>query len=103
MGEYARSLLAQVFDAYQAPFRVTGLGSLFNIHATREMLNDYRLPSVSENRVLQELVLELVNEGCMLAPRGMGCISTPMTRGDIGYLAESTARALEQMCYRVAS
>ncbi|MBV9169264.1 MAG: hypothetical protein JOZ81_04170, partial [Chloroflexi bacterium] len=40
------------------------------------------------------LLVGLLNDGFFLAPRGMGCITTPMTETEIDALASAVERIL---------
>lgn len=95
LGERACEELREVFDRYGVPAQVTGIGSLFNIHWTSEPVVDHRTAQSGDNPTLERLVLELLNQGFILAPRGMGCISTPMSDDEVDGLADAVARAVE--------
>jgi len=84
LGERIRVGLDDLFERTGAPASVTGIGSLFNIHHTG-----------SDPRYLPELGLGLLTEGFWLAPRGLGCTSTPMT--------DKTVDAFLDACERVIS
>jgi glutamate-1-semialdehyde 2,1-aminomutase len=61
------------------PLRVTGMGSLFNLHITDRPVVDFRDTWQVDGRLQHALFLELLNTGFIVAPRGMGCLSTAMT------------------------
>src|SRR6185312_4370610 len=56
----------------------TSVGSLFNLHATDAPVTDYRSSARSNKEMMKWLRLALLNEGVMLSPRGMGCLSLPL-------------------------
>ena len=60
---------------------VTRAGSLFNVH-----LDDAAL--------LRELHLSLLTNGILFTPRGMGCLSTPMTRMEIDAFVDAVRLGL---------
>jgi glutamate-1-semialdehyde aminotransferase len=50
----------------------------------------------SNQQILRELFLSLLNNGVLMAPRAMGAISTPMTEDDLDqYLAAVEAVVAE--------
>lgn len=75
-----REKLEQVFADAGVPASVTQAGSLFNVH-----MDD---PA--------RLHLGLLENGILSTPRGMGCISTPMTSADVGAFVEATRLALTE-------
>jgi len=74
--------------------QVTQGGSLFNIHFTdREILNSRDVAHADHN-LLREFFFSLLNRGIYIAPRGYGCISTPMTENEIDMLLETLRSSL---------
>jgi glutamate-1-semialdehyde 2,1-aminomutase len=94
LGDLARSRLSAVFDRLGVAAQVTGMGSLFNIHFCRGRITDYASARAGANDQSRALMIALLNEGFFLAPRGMGCITTPMTETDIENLASAVERIL---------
>lgn len=94
LGETLRSQLTQLFQELHAPVTVTGAGSLFNIHYTDSVIHDFRTTRTADSVRQQELFLGLLNEGIIIAPRGMGCISSPMTDVHINQFVASVRRVL---------
>ena len=88
-GEQLTERLNKVFVASEVPARVTGVGSLFNLHATDEEITDNHAVRRADPELTKLLHLGLMNRGYFLAPRGMGCLSTAMTSADRDGLAES--------------
>jgi glutamate-1-semialdehyde 2,1-aminomutase len=85
LGARVRAGLDDLFERKGVPAHVTGVGSLFNIHAN------------GDPRLLQELVLGLLTEGYWLAPRGMGCTSTPMTEATVDGFLEATEKVVDNL------
>jgi glutamate-1-semialdehyde 2,1-aminomutase len=94
LGERARTRLSAVFDRLGVAAQVTGMGSLFNIHFCRSEITDYASARAGANEQSRALLLALLNEGFFLAPRGMGCITTPMTEAEVEGLASAVERIL---------
>jgi glutamate-1-semialdehyde 2,1-aminomutase len=94
LGDRLRLGLTRVFDELRAPAQVSGVGSLFNVHFTREPLQDARAPRSADSELAHLYFLEMLNRGIMLAPRGMGSLSTPMTEREIDRFIDETRGAL---------
>jgi glutamate-1-semialdehyde 2,1-aminomutase len=93
MGEFIRTRLTRLFNELQLEARVTGLGSLFQIHTTLSEVIDYRSTVMSNVNMQQLIFYSLLVSGIFLAPRLMGCISTPMTEKE----AEKLINAMYQI------
>jgi glutamate-1-semialdehyde 2,1-aminomutase len=86
--------VAAILESARTPLRVTSIGSLFNLHATDAPVTDYRSSARSNKEMMKWLRLALLNEGVMLSPRGMGCLSVPMTDADLRSFTAALERAL---------
>jgi len=76
-----KAKLESLFAEVGAPFSVTQAGSLFNVHAP-------------DAATLAELHLTLLANGILSTPRGMGCLSVPMTSAEVDAFVEATRLAL---------
>jgi glutamate-1-semialdehyde 2,1-aminomutase len=94
LGEQVRSRLSELFSRLGVAVQVTGFGSLFNLHFTADEITDYQSSRAGANEQSRAAMLALLNEGVFLAPRGMGCISTPMTDAEIDALVGAVQRVL---------
>jgi len=97
LGERVRMGLGDLFERRGVPATVTGIGSLFNIHATREPIRDNTTVQRSDQSLLRGMMLGLMTEGYWLAPRGLGCISTPMQDSEVDGLVAATERVLDAL------
>ncbi len=88
-GEQLTERLDKVLEASGIPAGMTGVGSLFNIHATGDEITDSHAVGRADPALTELLHLGLMNRGYFLAPRGMGCLSTAMTSADLDGLVES--------------
>ena len=77
-GERVAEELSEVFASHGVPAQVNGVGSLLAIHFSEKPVVDYRAVAASDKKRMRDLFLGLVNHGVLMAPRGMGAISTPM-------------------------
>jgi glutamate-1-semialdehyde 2,1-aminomutase len=99
LGESCRERLNELFRAVNAPVQATGLGSLFNFHATTVPLSGYRDVQTVDTALQHQLFLGLLNSGIYCASRGMGCVSTPMGESEVDELVEAMARVLARLGY----
>jgi glutamate-1-semialdehyde 2,1-aminomutase len=82
-GERVAELLREVVASREIPVQVNSVGSLFALHFSDRPVVDYRGVAASDKERMREFFLALVNHGVLMAPRGMGSLSTPMDEGDI--------------------
>jgi glutamate-1-semialdehyde 2,1-aminomutase len=75
--------LSEVFASHGIPVQVNGAGSMFALHFTDTPVVDYRTMAAADKRRTRDLFLGLINHGVLMAPRGMGALSTPMGEEDI--------------------
>jgi glutamate-1-semialdehyde 2,1-aminomutase len=97
LGEALRHRLLQLFERRGAPATVTGIGSLFNIHMTAEPVRTFRETRQANSALQQALFLSLLNEGVIIAPRGMACLSTAMGEAEIDAFALAVDHALSAL------
>ena len=95
-GERLRSGLRRVFDSHDVAAQVNGIGSLFAIHFTSLPVRDYRSLQTSNSRQSRDLFLGLLNNGVLLAPRGMGGLPTVITDAEIDSVIEATDRVVAE-------
>jgi glutamate-1-semialdehyde 2,1-aminomutase len=89
-----RTRTAEILDRLDVDAQVIGIGSLFNIHFTRERIDDYRAIARSDLKRRGLLSLALMNRGIFLTPRGQGCISSVMTSSDVDAFVSAVEVAL---------
>ena len=75
--------LSEVFASHGVPVQVNGAGSLLALHFTDKPVVDYRSVAAADKKRMREFFLGMVNHGVLMAPRGMGALSTPMAEPDI--------------------
>lgn len=91
LGSQLRRDLQATFDRAGVPARVTGSGSLLNIHFTGAEVTDYRGAATGDRELAAAFHLALMNQGIFTAGRGLMCLSTPMGREEI----RAAVRAVE--------
>ncbi|HEV2141371.1 MAG TPA: aspartate aminotransferase family protein [Candidatus Dormibacteraeota bacterium] len=82
-GARVAELLVEVFASHHVPVQVNSAGSMFALHFTDRPVTDYRGVAGADKQKTRDFFLSLVNHGVLMAPRGMGALSTPMGEQDI--------------------
>jgi glutamate-1-semialdehyde 2,1-aminomutase len=95
-GERVAELLREVFASRRIPVQVNSVGSLFALHFSDRPVVDYRGVAASNKERMREFFLALVNHGVLMAPRGMGSLSTPMDEGDIDQFIDAVDATLAE-------
>jgi glutamate-1-semialdehyde 2,1-aminomutase len=95
-GERVAELLREVFASRDIPVQVNSVGSLFALHFSERPVVDYRGVAASDKKRMHEFFLALVNHGVLMAPRGMGSLSTPMGEGDIDQFVDAVDATLAE-------
>jgi glutamate-1-semialdehyde 2,1-aminomutase len=98
LGARLRSSLDDCFKRSGLGGHVTGLGSLFRLHAGDRELIDYRSarPEPEEAARIARLTRGFLEHGVLMAPTGLGCLSTPMGEAELEGLVETFAALLER-------
>lgn len=86
LGDSLRDTLNALFRRHSFPACVTGLSSLFNFHFQPTPPSCYRDTFRNNKDVHKALFLWLHNNDVQIVPRGMGCLSTPMSSSDVEQL-----------------
>ena len=82
-GARVAEMLVEVFASHEVPVQVNAVGSMFALHFTDRPVTDYRGVAAADKEKARDFFLGLVNHGVLIAPRGMGALSTPMAEPDI--------------------
>ena len=82
-GESLRHQIRVAFEDAGLPVQVTGLGSLFAIHLTPQPVKGYRDTMRANADLRHRIFLGLFNEGVLIDPRGVGCLSTAIGEAEI--------------------
>lgn len=93
-GDRLRDRLEDVADSIDVPVRVTGDGSLFQIHFTDDPVLDHGSSTAGEPPS-DELFIRMRNGGILIAPRGMANLSTAMDDGDLDAFVDAFSTSLE--------
>ncbi len=94
LGAYLTLQLEHAFEKAAVRVALTGLGSIFNFHLVSEPVVDDALARRSNTVLVQLLHLLLIQRGFLVAPRGMVCLSVPMTEREVRAMGNATYEAL---------
>jgi glutamate-1-semialdehyde 2,1-aminomutase len=95
--ETLRSDMAAAFHAAEIPAQITGLGSLFAIHLTREPVRSYRDTLGADSELRHRIFLGLFNEGILIDPRGVGNLTTALGEPEIHQFGLALRRVLDRL------
>ena len=98
-GERVTEQLSEVFASHGVPAQVNGAGSLLAIHFSEKPVVDYRSVAATDKKRMRELFLGLVNHGVLMAPRGMGAISTPMDEDVLQRFVDAVDEVLREVSW----
>lgn len=96
LGARLRSELKRAFDEAGVPAAITGLGSLFGIHATDGPVRTIRDAARGNAELRHRIFLGLYNEGVLVDPRGVGTLSTAIGEAEIERLLEAVRTVLSR-------
>ncbi len=94
LGDQLRAKLRAVFDEFEIPAQVTGIGSLFGIHFTSEKIVDYRSVVRSDQLMGKALFTGLLNEGVLLQTGAAGALNALTAEADVNVLVDATRRVV---------
>jgi len=97
LGAKLRSAIADCFQRAALPGSVTGVGSLFRVHPADRELIDYRSTRLepAESQRHERLIRSLLEHGVLVAPTGLGCLSTVMGDAELEWFLETFAACVE--------
>ena len=90
LGEKIREKLREIFEAKGVDVQVTGAGSLFQTHFTRETVKDARAAFNADRKKLVNYHLSLISNGVFFLPTHVGALSTAHSESDIEKLFSET-------------
>jgi glutamate-1-semialdehyde 2,1-aminomutase len=88
--------LAAAAEQSELPFSVTGVGSLLNVHAARDVRSAAQAEAAAESPLRRLFHLGMLDRGVFVAPRGELCCSTAMTDGDVDAAVDAFRDLLEE-------
>ena len=99
LGEYARKELQKIFDENNIKVKITGIGSLFNIHFLNDKvkeINNAHDVALADKEKLRLYHFALISKHkIFFLPYKMGAISYQHSKTDIDHLLKSTSSIIE--------
>lgn len=96
IGEKIREQLTETFKTKGVDVQVTGAGSLFNTHFTKEEVKDARAASKADKKKLMSYHLSLIANGVFFLPTHTGALSTAHSEADVEKLLLETEKYARQ-------
>jgi glutamate-1-semialdehyde 2,1-aminomutase len=96
LGENFRKQLGRIFETAQIDAQVTGAGSIFNVHFTKEEIKDAACVARADRNRLFEYNMHLITNGIFQLPTHNGALSTAHTDTDITKLLKETENYTSQ-------
>jgi len=96
VGGKIREKLREIFEAEGVDVQVTGAGSLFNTHFTKEEVKDARAASKADKKKQVDYHLNLIANGVFFLPTHAGALSTVHFETDIEKLFLETEKYARQ-------
>ncbi len=94
-GDEIRERLRRIFEKRNVDAQVVGLGSLFNVHFTKEPIRDALAVFRADKKRLLEYNLTLMTNGIFFLPTHCGALSTAHSEADLQKLFKETEDYLE--------
>lgn len=95
-GESIKKRLGEAFEESRVDAQVTGAGSIFNVHFTKEEVRDAVTAHREDKGRLFEYGLRLIANGVFLLPAHNGALSTAHSDADIEKLLTETENYLKE-------
>lgn len=92
LGDKIREKLKEIFEANSVDVQVTGTGSLFDVHFTKEEVKEPKAAFRADREKLAEYHLKLIENGVFFLPTHNGALSTAHTKADIQKLFSETEK-----------
>ena len=93
-GEWLRHQIRMTFEDVGLRAQVTGLGSLFGIHWNAQPVTSYRDTLRADGELRHRMFLGLFNEGVLIDPRGVGCLSAAMGNAEMDQFVDALRAVL---------
>jgi glutamate-1-semialdehyde 2,1-aminomutase len=95
-GARIRKELLNIFETHGIDVQLTGAGSIFNTHFTKERVNDAIAAFAADRKKLTSYALALIANGLFLLPTHNGVISSEHSESDIAKLFAETEKYAKQ-------
>jgi glutamate-1-semialdehyde 2,1-aminomutase len=92
LGDKIRKHLREIFESAGVCVQVTGAGSLFSVHFTREEVKDAYAAFMADREKLVDYHLTLIENGVFFLPTHAGALSSAHSKDDIEKLFSETEK-----------
>jgi len=92
LGDNIREQLREIFEANGVDVQVTGVGSIFNTHFTKEEVRDANAAFRADRNKLVDYNLKLIENGVFFLPTHTGALSTAHSEADVQKLVSETEK-----------
>jgi glutamate-1-semialdehyde 2,1-aminomutase len=96
-GARVRKELSDIFEKHKLDVQLTGAGSIFNTHFTKERVNDAIAAYRADRKKLINYDLALIANGLFFLPTHNGVLSTEHSEDDIQKLLRETQKYAKQV------
>lgn len=103
MGEALRKRLVGIAESLGLSLQVTGIGSIMQVHANPQPVLNSEIARSDDPDIQRCIHLQLLQAGFCIAPRGMLCLSTPMSDDQLDDICRSFEGALRVVQAAIAS
>ena len=97
LGDKIRAELTDIFEGIGVDVQVTGTGSLFGVHFTKEEVKEPGAAFRADRQRLVEYNLKLIANGVFFLPTHSGCLCTAHTKADIEKLFFETGKFVKSL------
>jgi len=97
LGDKIRAELTDIFEGAGVDVQVTGTGSLFGVHFTKEEVKEPGAAFRADRQRLVEYNLKLIANGVFFLPTHSGCLCTAHTKADIEKLFFETEKFAQSL------
>ena len=94
--ERLRQGVREVCSSLEVPVQVTGLGSLFGIHFSKDEIRNYRDVAAGDTALRYQVFLGMMNEGILTTPTLVGALSTALGEDEVDTYVDTFKRVLER-------
>jgi len=95
LGDNLRRKLEEFFEENGVNVHVTGAGSLFNVHFTKETVKDAEAAFKADRKKLVEYHLNMIASGVFFLPTHTGALSTAHSKEDLQKLISETEKYVQ--------
>ena len=93
--ERLRQGVREVCAELEVPVQVTGLGSLYGIHFTKDPVHNYRDVAAEDTKLRTQVFLGMMNEGILTTSNLVGALSTAITDVEVDTYLDTFKRVLQ--------